>query len=257
MNTLQIAGHTVVLYDSIEDMPMRRFHKYNKLMLIDAGIGSDIADVDKHLERVAAYIAGNTPDMAAVELDNMRQNIYFVLNSISPRLLSFAALVQSIDGVPYEDISDDALAKVVQMFEDVPVKELTAPLEAVKKKIDTEIDSYFPKLFDDAGIKEYHDILRRRTLALLDGIVSGDVERAASQVSSLTQRLLTYTRPRAFSGPDNFEVEYDRQFDTMCFAISENLNVADAKSLTVREYYGAFEIIGRRMKAQARRKGAK
>lgn len=255
MNTVKIGGKVVTLYDSIEEMPMRRFHKYNKMMIIDAGIGSDVADVDKHLEKAIAYIGSNMPDAAATELENMRQNIFFVQNDVSPRFLSFAALVHSVDGVPCEDISDDGLAKVVQMFADAPVGDVTASLEAVKKKIDGEIDAYFPKLFDSAAVKEYYDMLRRRTLTLLEGILSGDVEGKTPEVARLTRALLTHTTPRRFSGSDNFEADYDRQFDTMSFTISEHLNVGDPKGLTVREYYSAFELVQKKMKSAASRKG--
>ena len=49
MKTVQIKGMDVELYNSIEDLPIMRFHKYNKMLLIDAGIGSDLADFDRHM----------------------------------------------------------------------------------------------------------------------------------------------------------------------------------------------------------------
>ena len=49
MKTLKLAGKTIEVYDDIENLPVTRFHKYNKMLLVDAGIGSDIADFDKHI----------------------------------------------------------------------------------------------------------------------------------------------------------------------------------------------------------------
>lgn len=46
-----INKHNVVLYDSIDELPMLRFHKYNKMLLVDAGVGSDLSDFDRHIER--------------------------------------------------------------------------------------------------------------------------------------------------------------------------------------------------------------
>ena len=59
MKTLKLAGKTIEVYDDIENLPVTRFHKYNKMLLVDAGIGSDIADFDRHISRIAAFLAKN------------------------------------------------------------------------------------------------------------------------------------------------------------------------------------------------------
>ncbi|MCL5459663.1 hypothetical protein M3M33_13595, partial [Loigolactobacillus coryniformis] len=77
MRTIKVANHTVELFDSIDELPVMRFHKYNKMLLIDSGIGSDLADVDNHIERAIRFCR-TKPDLAAAELDNLRQSIYFI-----------------------------------------------------------------------------------------------------------------------------------------------------------------------------------
>ena len=57
MRLLQLGKHKVELYDSIEDLPMMRFHKYNKMLLVDAGIGSDLNDFDRHIEKALWFLA--------------------------------------------------------------------------------------------------------------------------------------------------------------------------------------------------------
>lgn len=123
------------MYDAIDELPIKRFHKFNKMLLIDAGIGSDLADFDTHLQRAIIYAGSKTPQMAITELNNLRQNVWMIQTELSPKHLAFATLVRKIDGVEYEDISDDALKKIIEIFADVPVKEITAPIEAAKKKI--------------------------------------------------------------------------------------------------------------------------
>ena len=157
MKNVQIKGMNVELYDSIEDLPIMRFHKYNKMLLVDAGVGSDLSDFDRHIEKVIRYLNSPTPNMATVELENMRQNIYFIQSEVSPRHLAFAVLVKSINGKPRNDLSDDGLQQTMSLFKDVANSEITAHLEAVKKKIDDELRLYFPRLFDDATLKEYYD----------------------------------------------------------------------------------------------------
>ena len=97
MKTLKLAGKTIEFYDDIENLPVTRFHKYNKMLLVDAGIGSDIADFDRHISRIAAFLAKNDNKQAITELENIRQNVYFIQSGVSPRNLAFAVLVKSID----------------------------------------------------------------------------------------------------------------------------------------------------------------
>jgi hypothetical protein len=48
MKEVELAGHKVVLFDSIDELPIARFHKYNRYLLVDAGVGSEISDFDNH-----------------------------------------------------------------------------------------------------------------------------------------------------------------------------------------------------------------
>lgn len=251
MRTTQIGKYKVEIYDAIEDLPMQRFHKYNKMLLVDASIGSDLADFDRHIEKAMLYAKGKTPELAAVELENMRQNVYFIQSGISPRCLAFAVLVKSIDGKEQNDLSDDALQNIVNMFSDVPIKEITANIEAVKKKIDDELQMYFPRLFEDSTIKEYFDELRRRTLLVLDSIVNGETPEKTEQIEKITMELLTYNKPQIFSGSDNLEISFDKQFEKMCLMLSQHLNV-NPKNYTVLEYYNAYEYIKDIMKEKAK-----
>ena len=123
MKSVTIGKHKVELYDAIDELPMARFHKYNKMLLIDSGIGSDMADVDRHLERVVLFI--NNKDLAAAqaELDNLRQNVYFIQENVSPKCLAFAVLVAKIDGKETNDLSDDGLKKTAAIINNLSVNE--------------------------------------------------------------------------------------------------------------------------------------
>lgn len=130
----EINGKKVELYDSIESMPIVRFHKYNKMLLIDAGIGSDLGDFDRHIERALIYIRGKDMSKAVSELENLRQNVYFIQSGISPENIAFAVLVKSIDGKPTNDLSDEALKEVCETLSGASKEELTEKTESVKKK---------------------------------------------------------------------------------------------------------------------------
>lgn len=257
MKNVQIKGMNVELYDSIDELPMLRFHKYNKMLLVDAGVGSDLSDFDRHIEKVIRYLNSPTPNMATVELENMRQNIYFIQSEVSPRHLAFAVLVKSINGKPRNDLSDDGLQQTMSLFKDVANSEITAQLEAVKKKIDEELRLYFPRLFDDATLKEYYDKLKQRTIVVLRTIIDGRATEAdAKEIDDITAELITYFNPQTFTGSESVEIRHDRQFENMCLILSQNLHV-DPKKFTVLEYYNAFEYIKEQAKKENKQKKVK
>jgi hypothetical protein len=251
MKEVELKGHKVTLYTSIEELPMARFHKYNKCLLIDAGIGSDMSSVDGHIERVVRYVRADKREDAGKELENLRQNIYMILQGMSPSHLSFACLVASIDGKDCTDMSDEGLQRIVDLLGDVPVSDVTAESDAVKKKIDDELTVYFPSIFDDSRSKEYYDKMKERAIAMLDEIIKGRTEEREARIERLTDELVTFMKPRTFTGMGSVEIEYDRQFEDMCLLISQNLHT-DPKRMTVLEYYNAYQYIERQAKEQKR-----
>ena len=56
MVTTKIGKHTVEMHDTIEELPVVRFHKYQKLLLIDAGVGADITAFDQRLEKARLFL---------------------------------------------------------------------------------------------------------------------------------------------------------------------------------------------------------
>lgn len=116
---------------------------------------------------------------------------------------------------------------------------------------------YFPRLFDDAQVKEYYDKLKQRTIAVLRTIIDGQAkEKDAKEIDNITGELITYFNPQEYSGSDGVEIKQDRQFENMCLLLSQNLHV-DSKKFTVLEYYNAFEYIKEQTKKANKLKKAK
>ena len=248
MQTVKIGKHTVEMYDAIDELPIVRFHKYQKLLLIDAGIGSDIASFDHCLDKARRYLADGKVDKAQGELENLRQNVYFIQSELSPKHRAFAALVTKIDGRPFEDVSDGTLAEISETLNDASEKELTARLETVKKKIDAEWRLDFPGTLADPEVKEYYDLLKKRTLAILANIVSGVKNPdETSEIEKMTTALITYSNPKTFTGSESAEIQFDRQFENLCLVLSEQLHVRP-KEYTVLEFYNAFDFVKERAK---------
>ena len=107
---------------------------------------------------------------------------------------------------------------------------------------------YFPSLFNDSDVKEYFDILKRRTLAILKNIISGKSNPdKTTEIEKLNSKLITYTSPKNFAGSEGVEVQFDRQYENLCLALSEQLHV-NPKGYTVMEFYNAFDLIQERAK---------
>ena len=252
MKEVRLNGKKVVIYDSIDSLPVVRFHQYNRYLLVDSGIGSDITDFDAHLERVVRYIQKGDKDNAAKEMENMRQNVYMVLTQQNTKHLSFACLVESIDDEPQDDLSPEGLAKVLEMLGGTPLKEFTTSFEEVKKKIDSDLTLYFPSMFDDVRTREYYDTLKRLTVTLLEQITDGDTEERKERAEKLRESLILFVNPKVFTGHDGVEVRHDKDFETMCLMITKETG-RDAKRMTVLEYYNAYEYISKKAKNERKR----
>ena len=249
MRDLKIGKHSLKIYDSIEELPIVRHHKFNKLMLIDAHVGSDISDFDAHLERVFRYIKTNNPEMAEKELLILRQNVFFIQTEVSPKHLAFAALIHTLDGQQNNDLTDEALKALVAKLSDVTVEEMDTIIEESKKKLDGELQVYFPQLFDSAPVKDYYDKLKRRSLLVIKKITEELTPGEERELDELTTELILFAEPQSFSGPDSFEIQQDKQFENACLAISQNTNT-DPKKFTVLEYYNALFFIKEQNKIQ-------
>jgi len=134
MLTEKVNGHTLKLYDSIEELPVVNFQRFNRYALIDAQIGSDLEDVDVKLTRIAKFIGAGDKANAAEELNNLRQNIYFVQQDISPRQSAFVSFIAEIDGEKVTDLSDDNVKAIYAQLNETPVGWLTRMYERLKKK---------------------------------------------------------------------------------------------------------------------------
>ena len=242
MKEVVLNKHHVKLYDSIDDLPIVRFHRYNRMLLVDAGIGSDISDFDSHLERVVAYIRKGDNQNAAKELDNLRQNVYMIISGQSVRDLSFACLVAEVDGKVCDDLSPEGLQKVLELLGGATKKELSEVFHSAKKKIDDELGLYFPNLFSDTTTKEYYDILKRLTVTNLERVAEGDTEERQKAASELRDKLLLFQKPKVFTGHEGLEVRHDKEFEQMCLIITKETGV-EAKGMRVLEYYTAYEYL--------------
>lgn len=235
-----------MLYDSIDELPIVNFQKYNKYLLIDSGVGSDVDDIDKHITKLAKLI-NTDKKLAMQELQNMRQNMYMIANNLSPKYFAFASLIYSIDGEVIKDLSDENLLSIIKSLNNVKHSWLSKIISQVKKKIQEELELYFPEIFVSSKDKEAFDKLKEHTLLRLDAIINGnDNSKALSEIDNF---FLTLNKPLIFIGPESAEIRYDKQFETMRMLISQRANI-QTDNFTVLQFYNALANIEKQIEAE-------
>lgn len=249
MKTVVINNKVLKLYDSIDEMPIVNFQKYNKYLLIDSGVGSDADDIDRHIVKIAKFIKAADTKKALQELQNMRQNLYMINNSISPKYLAFTALIHSINGKVVTDLSDENLKAILDSLKNTSHSWLVSLLEKLKKKVETELELYFPSNFISAKEKEVCDKLRLKALLLLSEVITD--ENKSQEIEEIDMALLNFYKPQSFSNESSIEIQYDKQFENACLYISQKAGL-DAKKMTVLQFYSSLENLKKQAEAEAK-----
>ena len=247
MVTTKLGKHRVELYGAVDELPIVRFHRYQKYLLIDAGVGGDITAFDQRTEKARRYLMAGKPDDARKELANLRQCVFLIQSGLTPRHRAFAALVRKVDGEEFPEADDSSIDRILELLSDVPLGELDGQLMSVKKKIEAELTLYFPKVFDSPETKEWYDLLKKRTATLLSLMAQGISPEGNEDVEKITTAMMTLHPAKVFEGPEGEEVKADRNFEDVCLVLSEQLHI-QPKTLTVFEYYSAYDFAQRRAK---------
>lgn len=239
MKRLKLGKHELSVYDDVETMPVARFHRYNKMLLLDSGIGSDLNDFAAHVEKAKRYLIDGDKN-AIAELDNLLRCVMFIQSELSPRHMAFAALVAEIDGERCDDLSDEGLRRTAQKLGDVPQNELASLSGEAKKKIDDALAALFPDFSGQPQAKQYKAQIKRRALLLLDEIIDG--KKRSAELAETERKMLAIFPPLKFDGRENAEAQFERGFENICLYIAQELH-ADAKKMTVAAFYSANEYL--------------
>lgn len=249
MITKEINGHVLVLYNGIDEMPVINYHKYNKYLLVDAGLGPDISSIDDKIVTLAKLIKNGNKKAAADELTNLRLSIYMANNEISPRLMSLIAMCYSFDGEVINDYSDENIKALLQRLQTAKYSSLVDILNQIKKKIEAELFAYFPKYFDNAKEKQKAVDVLALLKAKLEFIETRNDN--SYKIEALAKKLDRIDAPMVFSGSNSIEIEYDKQFESTCMLISQKAK-QNPRTMTVLQFYSALTNVEMQLKAEQR-----
>ena len=145
MIDVEFNGNFLQMHNDI-NMPVEVYTNYNRYVLIDSGIGATITDLDTHIAKAVRFIDKDQKKEATDTLMNLRQCYSFIVENTSPELLSFCALVYSINGKVWEDKSDDGLKKLSELLakKGITTGKIKGFLLQVKKNLIARYKRSFP-----------------------------------------------------------------------------------------------------------------
>lgn len=255
MITKIIGKYKVEFYNSIEEMLIPRYIEFNKYLLIESGIGSTPEEIDRNIDKVAAFINAKDKENSLKQIMLLKQNLYFVMEGQSPELMSFACLIKSINGVPSIGLSIEHLERLIDKLKDsLTMKVVREITEDIKKKVEEEFELHFPSLTDSAILKEFYDRLKQRAIHVLRELIEG--VDLTEEIMKIDTYLLGQVKPDVFHGKNSKELRYQREFEEMCFILNQNIN-KEAKSMTVMEFYIAFKMLKKQKPKKVKNHGRK
>ena len=130
------AKHKVTFYDSDKVLPYRRYHVFNKHMIIQTQVGNSVSDYDTRMFRAISYLNADDNKSAGIELTNQRQCLHNALEGYSPKGMALAVMVYSIDDVIYTDYQEETLNEILDKLDEIGFTKqmLDETIEHVKKK---------------------------------------------------------------------------------------------------------------------------
>ena len=136
----------VIFYQNADELPCRRFFKFNKYCMLASDVGSTISDYDLRLKKAIVYANNGDISNLKKELNNQRQTFWNILQEYSPEGCALACMVKSIDGTTWPDkLSGDNIQDILDRLSSAgySIGELRSDLAEVKKKSSRNLNSTF------------------------------------------------------------------------------------------------------------------
>ena len=145
--------HEIELFDSIHNLPILQFQRFNKYQMQSVEIGSTFADYDDRTSKILQFLQKKMVKEAIEEMENRRQTVFNAFNDFSPSGKTLAILVKRIDKKEYNTFAPDDLDRCLKHLERIGLGTTDAMdhMKEVKKKMETELVVYFPNFFPKNG----------------------------------------------------------------------------------------------------------
>lgn len=242
----EVNNHQFKFFDSVEIMPITRYHNLNLNLLLEAGIGSGIHSVQNHLDLMIKYLDAKKIDLFYQQFENYGQCLRFNALKISPMLNAFCCILHSIDRKEYNDITQAGFMDTKKKLTEVGISVMTMKeiLNEVKKNLDAELETFFPSLIRKGKEMSYWQAIKNKMIFMAQSIKGEDVE---NKIETIDNYLMSAFPPQKFSGNQGLEVAQKKDFENACMLISQHMSV-DPDSLTIFKFYQRLEQLKKQFK---------
>lgn len=127
----------IIFYSNPNELPCRRYFKFNKYIMIASDVGSSINDYDLRMKKALIYANNSDFENLKKELSNKRQTFWNALQEYSPEGCALACMVKSINGKQYPDrLSGDDIEEILNELSKTgySIGQMQEDLRSVKKK---------------------------------------------------------------------------------------------------------------------------
>lgn len=246
MKTIEFEGHKVEIYNSPEDMPMKRYNRFNKFLMIDNEVGFSFEDYNKRSAKTYSFMKRGMNKEAMQELKNRNQMVFNAFMEYNPKGRAMAILVHSINNTVFRDYSGDGLDKVLDELEKIGFAQRIASqtVDEAKKKIESQLSKYFPSRFKSYDGVQFNNELIKMSLLEVRGILYGSSEELENQIGRHDKNMLSMNTPSSWNinAKDNMERRMEIDFEKYLFAVAEHTKI-DVEEVSVYRFYALEEFI--------------
>lgn len=253
---LKINGHTIVLHDNTQNLPILKFQKLNKYMMISNEVGNTFEDYDARMAKALSFLQKDMVSEAIQELSNQRQMVFNAFNEYTPKGKAFAVLVKSIDGIEYKGTSPSDFDKVLEHLNDIGFGQADSveKLLELKKKLDLELQVYFPSIFKNQNLNVSGLRINRMNI-ILDAIINQQKDIDKDSVYKVEKEILQNDKPNSWNIHQEENMEKVMEVDFHKFAVEvakeKGLSIEDVSTFT---FYASYESL---MEKNLKTKGKK
>jgi len=111
---LKLGKHNIEFFESIDSLPFCRFNSFNRFVMLDAELGSDVMSFDSKVTKIFQFLGKEMTKEALGEMYNLRNTYHNIMTENNVYGLAFACLIKSIDGEPLTDYTTDNLESVLK-----------------------------------------------------------------------------------------------------------------------------------------------
>lgn len=97
---------------------------------------------------------------------------------------------------------------------------------------------YFPEMFHNVLNTAYWSKMKEQTMKMCDQIITG--KSFENEIEAANRYYSMLIKPKSFSGKDNAELRYDKDFEKNCILLSSLAN-KPVKECTTKEYFALIQ----------------